>query len=198
MSFLLALALNSIKFKGVFRSIFFFPAIVLSGPVMYQLLDAGNFDSTLIPFSLQGVYVYDIITMFSPFLASFISFIFENFVVVLWFTGIPIILFINGIQKIPYQVFEAARIDGATSWQVLWKVTIPLVKPIGLTVTVFTIVQLGVFTTNPVFDLIATQMMNMISGFGHAATYAVVYSIIILMFIGISLLVFRTKKADRA
>ena len=190
-SFLLALALNSnVKMKSMFRSIFFLPAIALSGPTMHRLMDTG----TTQVFSLSGIFVYDMIAMYSPFVADGFSFLFQNFVLVLWFTGIPIILFINGLQKIGEQILEAAQIDGATGWQILWKIIIPNIRPIGLTVTIFAIVQLSVFAINPVYDLILLAMENTLDGMGHAATFSLIYGVIILIFIGIALLVFRAKK----
>ena len=35
------------------------------------------------------------------------------------------IIYIAGLQSVPEDMLEAARIDGATNWQTLWKVTIP-------------------------------------------------------------------------
>jgi raffinose/stachyose/melibiose transport system permease protein len=43
--------------------------------------------------------------------------------------GYMMIIYIAGIQSIPPEMFEAARIDGANSWQILKSVTIPLVMP---------------------------------------------------------------------
>jgi len=190
-SFLLALALNSkVRFKSFFRSIFFLPAIALSGPTMSRLMDTG----TTQVFSLQGIFVYDIIATYSPLIADGFSYLFQNFVLVLWFTGIPIVLFINGLQKIGEQIIEAAQIDGATGWQILWKIIVPIVRPIALTVTIFAIVQLSVFAVNPVYTLILEAMDNTLDGMGHAATFSLIYSVIVLVFVGISLLIFRTKK----
>jgi len=190
-AFLLALALNSkVPMKGFFRSIFFLPAIALSGPTMHRLMDTG----TVEVFSLQGIFTFDIIAQYSPIIASGFSYLFENFVLVLWFTGIPIVLFINGLQKINEQILEAAQIDGATAWQILWKIIIPIIKPIALTVSIFSIVQLSVFAVNPVYELILEMMDNTLDGMGHAATFSLIYSIIVLIFIGISILIFRQKK----
>jgi len=190
-SFLLALALNSkVRFKSFFRSIFFLPAIALSGPTMNRLMDTG----TTQVFSLQGMFVYDIIAAYSPVIANAFSFLFQNFVLVLWFTGIPIVLFINGLQKIGEQIIEAAQIDGATGWQILWKIIVPIIRPIALTVTIFAIVQLSVFAVNPVYTQILAAMANTLDGMGHAATFSIVYSVIILIFIAVGLFIFRTKK----
>jgi ABC-type sugar transport system permease subunit len=190
-SFLLALGLNSkVPLKSAFRSIFFLPAIALSGPTMSRLMDTGTPEV----FSLHGIFTFDIIFTYSPFLANIFSYIFENFTLVLWFTGIPIVLFINGLQKIGDQLLDAAQIDGATGWQILWKIIIPIIKPIGLTVSIFSIVQLSVFAVNPVYDQILEAMDNTLDGMGHAATFSLVYSFIVLVFIGIYLFLFRSKK----
>ncbi|MCS6886549.1 MAG: sugar ABC transporter permease [Acidobacteriota bacterium] len=53
-------------------------------------------------------------------------------VVVLKGAGFGMILFLSAIQNIPESVYEAAEIDGATAWQKLRYITIPLVKPVIL------------------------------------------------------------------
>ena len=45
-------------------------------------------------------------------------------------TGINAIYFMVGLQNIPPELKEAARVDGATRWQVFWHVTLPLLRPI--------------------------------------------------------------------
>lgn len=65
------------------------------------------------------------------------------------FTTVPtfMIMFLAALQDINPALYEAARIDGANSWQVFRKVTLPLLKPITLLVTV-----LGTIGTLQVFD----------------------------------------------
>jgi raffinose/stachyose/melibiose transport system permease protein len=50
--------------------------------------------------------------------------------------GYMMIIYIAGLQAVPEDMLEAARIDGANSWQALWKVTIPNVMP-SITICVF-------------------------------------------------------------
>jgi len=57
-------------------------------------------------------------------------------VVVSWTLGVPIILFIAGLAGIPQSLHEAAKIDGANSWQEFWNVTLPLLKPTFLFILV--------------------------------------------------------------
>lgn len=189
-SLILALLLNQkIKGQSLFRTIYFLPVIVLSGTVMTQLMSSGNTEMN----GLETLFIYKMILSYSPLLADALSQLFVNFSMILWFTGIPIVLFINGLQKINRQLYEAAQIDGATSWQILWKITIPIIKPVGLIVSIFSIVQLGLFPINPVYALIQEAIYNTVGGLGLASAYAWIYSVIILMFIGIAFLLFREK-----
>ncbi|HCR39339.1 MAG TPA: sugar ABC transporter permease, partial [Lachnospiraceae bacterium] len=105
--------------------------------------------------------------------------------------------FINGLQKINPNLYEAAQIDSANSWQILWKITIPIIKPLALVVTIFTIVNLGTFSINPVYGLIKTATENTSGGLGIAATYSWIYSFVVLILIGITFLIFRNKEKGR-
>ena len=121
--------------------------------------------------------------------------IFEQLSTILWFTGIPIVLFINGLQKINPSLYEAAKIDSANSWQILWKITLPIIRPIALVITIFTIAQLGMYDINPVYSLIVTYMGNTSGGLGFAATYAWVYTLIVLLLMGVAFLIFKERKS---
>ena len=46
-----------------------------------------------------------------------------------WF-GLHMVLFLAGLQNIPLQLYEAARIDGASSWQSFFRITLPLMLPV--------------------------------------------------------------------
>ncbi len=192
-AFILALLLNqNIKFRAAFRIIYFLPVIVLSGSVMYQLMDSGSTEI----YAVNDIFIFKMIFNYSPLLGEMLYILFQNFALVLWFTGIPIVLFINGLQKIERAVYEAAQIDGASAWQALWKITVPMIKPIVLVATLFTIVQLGVFPINPVYDMIRDAIYNTSGGLGLASSYAYLYSIAVSLVIGIAFLILREKDLD--
>lgn len=198
-SFILAYLLNHITFlRSALRTIYFLPVIILSGPVMYQLIDSSSDGNSITPLrEYSNIFIIQMINAYSRSAASGLIGIFRELSIILWFTGIPIILFINGLQKINPNLYEAAQIDSANAWQTLWKITVPIIKPIALVVTIFTIAQLGTFSTNPVYTLIKTAMENTSGGLGIAATYAWIYSFIVLLIIGIAFLLFRDKKERR-
>ena len=189
-AFILALLLNQkIKGRSFFRTVYFLPVIVLSGTVMTQLIESGSTDMT----GVEALFIYRMIENFSVEFAQAIAVIFDSFSMILWFTGIPIVLYINGLQKINRQLFEAAQIDGATAWQILWKITLPIIRPIGLIVSIFSIVQLGTFPINPVYQMIVESMQNTTFGLGYASAYAWIYSVVVLLLIAVAFLLFRER-----
>ncbi len=82
--------------------------------------------------------------------------------------GYGVILFMAGIMEIPDVFKEAAKIDGASSWQVFWRITLPLLSNVTLFVVVTTLI--GAFQ---VFDRIAV----MTEGGPGKSSYVVAYFI---------------------
>jgi raffinose/stachyose/melibiose transport system permease protein len=63
--------------------------------------------------------------------------------------GFPMVLYLAGLQGIPAEQYEAARVDGATTWQRFWHITLP-----WLSETHIIVITLGVIGSFKVFDLI--------------------------------------------
>lgn len=82
-----------------------------------------------------------------------------------WTVGYNMVIFLAGLQDIPPQLEESARIDGAGPWQVLWTITIPLLRP-----TTFVVLMLTVINTFQVFD----QVYVMTGGGPGTATLTLV------------------------
>ncbi len=62
-------------------------------------------------------------------------------IVLIWINlGYNIILFLSAIKDIPYSYYEAAKLDGANSWQVFWKITFPLLKPTSVFVLITSVI----------------------------------------------------------
>jgi oligogalacturonide transport system permease protein len=190
-AFILALLLNQkIKFRPAFRALFFLPVIVMSGPVMYQLMDSGSMTFA----GITDMILFQIVWQFSPPIANALLLLFQNFSMVLWFTGIPIILFISGMQKINDSMLEAARIDAATSWQILWKIIIPIIRPIAMVSIILTIVQLGTYSINPVLSLVQEAIYNSTSGLGVASAFAWIYTVAALALMGLAFILLNKKE----
>ena len=197
-SFILAYLLNRIRVgRTIMRIIYFLPIIILSGPVMSQILDSADEAITLsqgVSEVYKSIWIFRILYNYSPSFTLFLEEIFDQLSMILWFTGIPIVLFISTLQRINASLYEAARIDGANEWQILWKITVPTAKPTALVASIFTIVQLGAYDTSDIYSLIKTATNNTASGLGYAATYAWLYGVTVLLVIGAAFLIFREKK----
>ena len=59
------------------------------------------------------------------------------------------LIFLAGLQSIPESVEEAAKVDGASTFQTFWHITVPLMKP-----TIFFVVTIGLISTWQVFEQI--------------------------------------------
>jgi multiple sugar transport system permease protein len=82
--------------------------------------------------------------------------------------GYQMVVFLAGLQGIPEQLYDAARIDGANSWQRFWRVTLPLLKP-----TTFFILVTSVIGSFQVF----TSIYIMTAGGPVGSTDVLVYHI---------------------
>ena len=69
-------------------------------------------------------------------------------VMVIWrWTGYNAIIYLAGLQSIPTELYDAAKVDGASTWRIFSSITVPLLRPVILfTVIVSTIGGLGLFT----------------------------------------------------
>ena len=123
LAFAVAMLLTKgIKGTNIFRTVFFMPNLI-GGIVLgyvWQLLLNGilaNFDRTLTYSEVYGLWGLVILVLWQQ-------------------VGYMMIIYISGIQNIPGELIEAAKIDGANSWQILKNVTIPMVMP-SITICTF-------------------------------------------------------------
>jgi len=191
-SFIIALLLNNdFKFRTVFRVMFFLPVVLLSNATLENIVSTSTGENTLL--NVNDVFIFSMIDTYIPFLANGLEGMFNVLIVILWFTGVPIILYINGLQKINHNIYEAARIDGGNAWQILWLIIIPNIKSTALVITIFSVVQVGIYNINPLYYLLEEQIMMTATNLGNAATYALLYTVVTFIFIGIMVLILRDK-----
>lgn len=121
----LALLLNQkIRGIGFFRTLFYMPAIVpvVASAVIWKLV--FDTDNGLLNAILEHLGGSSVIWLVDP--TAFIALI----VMVLWGVGGGMIIFLAGLQGIPNELREAAAMDGATPWQQLVSVILPLLTPV--------------------------------------------------------------------
>ena len=131
-----ALLLNSklARFKSFFRVALFAPVVTTLVAVAIVWRYLLHTRSGLINYGLEGMGLAPIDWLGDPRWAmpAIILFaVWKNF-------GYNMIIFLAGLQSIPEELYEAARIDGASSWQQLRYVTLPSLAPVVLLVSVLT------------------------------------------------------------
>ncbi len=193
-SVLIAVLLNQpIKGRGIFRSIFFLPVIIASGPVINELISQGAGGANI--FESYG-FIGIIENTLNPSLAKPIVNIFSQIIIIFWFSGVQILIFLAGLQKVDGQIYEAARVDGAGPWESFWKITLPSLSNLIFVNLIYTIVLLATFSENEVIQRIRSNMNNQRpgSGYGMATAMAWVYFIVIMLMIGLIALIFIPKE----
>lgn len=192
LAIMIAMLLNrQFKFRGLFRAIFFLPVIITSGPVISELLRQGA--GTLPAFSESGFL--EILSQFLPaFLNGPFQSLFSQIIFMLWFSGVQVVLYLAGLQKLDQSMYEAAQIDGANAWESFWKITLPSLRPMIIVSIVYTIVTLATFANNPIILWISSVMFNPNLGYGYASALAWVYFVIITLLLLISVRLVNPKE----
>lgn len=183
LALMIALLLNqNIKGKGILRTIFFLPVIISSGPVLEKLQNLGV---TSIP--KVSEYVIYRLAVNHPGLGftSLFTYIIDNMMILLWFSGVQILIFIAALQKTDKSIYEAARIDGASAWEIFWKITLPSLVPMIIVNVIYTLVMYSISTLNPVINQIKMHMFKMETGFGYASALSWVYFVMMLLVLGV-------------
>jgi len=143
-SLLIALVMN-MKLRGVnlFRTLFFMPVIsswVAVSVIWITLLDP---QAGLVNYALQSLGLPTVNWLGDP--ASAMP---SLVLITIWKgAGFNMVIWLAGLQAIPQEMYEAAAIDGANSWQSFWRITLPLLKP-----TTFFLAITGVIGSFQVFS----------------------------------------------
>lgn len=116
---------NTLKGKTAFRALYFLPNVTstVAVAIIFSTMFANSYG--LVNFLLTSLGLETI-----PWMSSQIGVQFVIAMIVLWrWTGYNAIITLAGLQKIPYSLYEAARIDGANSKQIFFKIVIPMLNP---------------------------------------------------------------------
>lgn len=192
LTLLIAMGINKVRnvyLRNTFRTMFFLPAIAPLAGSSIVWLTMFNSRGGLFNIILTKIGFGSVEWLGNPTLAM-ISII----IMTLWADmGYNIVIFMAGLDSIPDRFYEAAKLDGATKFEVFWYVTLPLLSRTTLFVSIMTIISY--FQMFPQFQIItngeprnatrvlalniydeAFKYMNM----GYASAMATVLLVIIL------------------
>ncbi|MBL8153375.1 MAG: sugar ABC transporter permease [Anaerolineae bacterium] len=180
---IIAMFLNlKFKFKGLFRVIFFLPIVITSGPVIRELTAQGAASA---PGIASIPAVIEFLEQLPRALRGPVEYLLTSFVLILWFSGVQILIYLASLQKIDRSVYEAASIDGASGWEIFWKITLPSLSTATLINAIYTIVTLSHFSENKVIRYIYDQTYDVQGGIGYASAMAFIYFGVMIVLLGI-------------
>ncbi len=155
--------------RAAFRAIFFLPVILSTGifaniaamdTSMEEAeeggIETGEKEST----TDQLVSSMDLQILFSSMkvgsgLVDYVVTAINNIYDIVNRAGVQMLIFLAALQSISPAIYEACRIDGATSWETFWKVTFPMISPMILVNGVYTIIDAFTAESNTIMAYIA-------------------------------------------
>lgn len=118
----------------------------------------------------------------------------DNISSILAMSVIPIIIMLAGLQSVPKSVYEASYVEGATAWEVFWKISLPIVSPMILVSAVYCIIDSFTGVSNKVIERVKYESFtNFKFGIGSAMAWS--YLLIVLAIVAIVYLLVNKRVA---
>lgn len=177
LSLFVAVLLNQ-KFVGrtAFRAIFFIPVVIGAGIIAkidnnnaiiesmssLESLDMGSVASQN---SVDLVSVMDLTRAFqslgvgTKFIEPVVELVNDIYNIVNR-SGVQMLIFLAGLQSISPSIYESCQMEGATAWETFWKITFPMISPMILANSVYTVIDSFTAESNAVMGFI----LNMTGG----------------------------------
>ena len=186
---LIALAMHRVIFaRGAVRAIALIPYGIVTVVAAYSWRYAFELDSGWIP-GLFGLKSDPLASSTGSYVAVIISEIWKT-------TPFMALLLLGGLALVPDEIHEAARVDGASTWQRFWKITIPLMKPAILVALLFrTLDAFRIYDTVVIFNngahntetlsvLASNQLLNRLNlGLGSTVSVLLFVMVAIIAFL---------------
>lgn len=196
-SLFMAVLLNQkVLGRAAFRAIFFLPVILgtglideldnLSNPVLNQMQqNQGAEDGGTGSSATEIISTYDLARLFEGMkvgteLVEYVTDLVNNIYGIINRSGVQLLIFLSGLQSIAPAIYESCSIDGATTWETFWKITFPMISPMILVNTVYTVIDAFTSQSNNVMQLILGENKQPI-----AASMAWVYFLIVIVLIAV-------------
>ena len=184
--------------RAAFRAIFFVPVILSTG--LMAEIDAANVlqqnmestenmsGSQVESGSTQIVSALEVSALFESMkvgtgLVETVTNLVNDVYNIINRSGVQMLIFLAGLQSISPHIYEACSIDGATTWETFWKITFPMISPMILVNTVYTVIDSFTGSTNSVMNFIQGIYDNGSKTVSSAMAW--VYFLIVIAVVGI-------------
>ena len=171
-SLFMAVLLNKKMFgRAAFRAIFFIPVILSTG--LIAGIDASNIlndymgsnggiddgSGQAASGAAQIVSMADFTWLFRNMqvgteLLDYVVGIVNNIYGIINRSGVQMLIFLAGLQSVSPAIYESCSIDGASGWETFWKITFPMVSPMILVNTIYTVIDAFTAESNTVMKYI--------------------------------------------
>ncbi|MCM1188945.1 MAG: sugar ABC transporter permease [bacterium] len=197
-SFFAANLLNQ-KFRGrgIARSVFFLPVILTSGIVL-GIESSDLLQTTLGPEGMLSADDANTVFNVAGFLLNYtnlpsgivmyLSQAVLGIYDIVISSGVQILIFLAGLQGISPSLYEASNMEGATAWENFWKITFPMISPLILVNSIYTIIDSFTSANNELMEVIKKTIFSEVKyGYGSAMSwiYFLVIGVIICIVGGI-------------
>lgn len=200
-SFFASTLLNQ-QFKGraIARSVFFIPVILTSGVIS----GLEKSDLLLGTMSESGLTASDIsnylnvsrflmeYTSLPRSIISYLTMAVNGIYDIVIASGVQIIIFLAGLQSISPSLYEASNMEGATSWENFWKITLPMISPMILVNTVYTIIDMFTNEANEMMSNIKSTIFSDVK-YGLGSAMAWIYFVCIAVILAVAALLISRK-----
>ncbi len=149
--------------RAAFRAIFFVPVILSTGLMesinMRDIISSGGGMAEDIEQENNLFSMLNVEELFSNMkvgteLVDYVVTLVNKIYEIINYSGVQMLIFLAGLQAISPAIYEACRIDGASSWETFWKITFPMVSPMILVNGIYTIIDSFTRKSNVVMSAI--------------------------------------------
>ncbi|MDE0069816.1 MAG: sugar ABC transporter permease [Caldilineaceae bacterium] len=183
-SMMMALLVTGVNRGQTFlRAVFFLPVVIGSSGVITELLEAGAGDMIIDSTMERLMAGLGESTGEEQGIVAPVQVVVERLTLIIWHTGVQILLFIAGLNSIPPSLYEAARVDGSTGWEAFWKITLPMLSPVMLVAAIYTVIDSFTDPLNSVVNYIMDISLREQLRLGYGAALSWVYFIVVFLLI---------------
>jgi multiple sugar transport system permease protein len=202
----LALLMNHKHLKGqmVFRNLFYMPFIV---PFVAAIFLWGGMLNPETGWINRALIAMGVPRDGVPLWANDLNWVYPTYVIMgIWGIGNAMLILLAGLQAVPTELYDAARVDGANAWHAFWNVTFPMISPVIFYNLILSVVGLFQYFLVPLvvnqgtgrpggatmfYNLYLYKTFFVFQNMSYGATQAWVLFIVIL---AVTILLFTTAK----
>ena len=193
-SLFMALLLNQdMKGRALFRAIFFVPVILSAGlmetinanDIISDAAQGGVDDGSGMETGAGIISAMDFEALFSNMkvgkeLVVYVVNLVNSIYDIINDSGVQMLIFLAGLQSISPSIYEACQIEGATGWETFWKITFPMISPMILVNSVYTLIDAFTKADNPIMGHIKDIFVP-----GERNSMYWIYFVIVMLLVGL-------------